>query len=682
MKYSQVKKRYFILLFFALVFSMHTYLHSNKEASEKKYLHEVANKQYQDYQIIYSKYKDISKMFFQTKINKPKIINFVKNRQRKELEEYLIGDYKKLRNFSIRQLHFHLPNNDSFLRMHRPSKFGDNLTKARLTVKYVNENLKPIDGFEEGKVFNGFRFVYPLFDNNEHIGSVEISFSALAFIKDIDTYYHKVSNFHIDKKVVDEKIFKDEKDNYVQSPLQQYYCQKSILEFIDIESKKRKFTKKQSEHLYKEIQKGDPFSKYSTDKDIITFMPIKHPITNKVTAVFTFRAKDMFITKNNTSRKIIFFSFIIVIAVLLLLLYQELRKREEIEEEIANKTEHIKELKERMELAFIGNNAGVYEWYMLDNSAYYSEQWMKMLGYKENELPAHLSTWKGRVHPDDIVAIMLNVKKSIKSKKRYIEIVHRLKHKNGEWLWVLGRGIIRYNKENIAYSMIGVHTNITKQKNLEIKYAQQAQIIEQIHDSVTSTNMEGVITKCNHGAEILLGYKSDEIIGQHVSKFYLDEDYNNIMKNFEILLKEGELHTEVRILQKSGKVIDIDLSLSLLKDENGTAIGMVGYSQDISSRKRAEKELAILNDTLESQVKEQVEKNKNQQLMMLHQSRLAQMGEMISMIAHQWRQPLNTLSVLTQTIALKHRRGKVTDEIMKNFDKDALKQMVLLIQYR
>ena len=76
-----------------------------------------------------------------------------------------------------------------------------------------------------------------------------------------------------------------------------------------------------------------------------------------------------------------------------------------------------KVLSQRMELALLGNNAGVYEWYMLDNTAYYSSQWMHMLGYKDNELPPYLSTWQDRVHPDDIEEVMLNVQKSIEAKK-------------------------------------------------------------------------------------------------------------------------------------------------------------------------------------------------------------------------------------------------------------------------
>ena len=255
------------------------------------------------------------------------------------------------------------------------------------------------------------------------------------------------------------------------------------------------------------------------------------------------------------------------------------------------KSEEMDNLKSRMELAFLGNNAGVYEWYMLDNRAFYSSQWMNMLGYAENELEPHLSTWQSRVHPDDIDEIMISVQKAIEAKEKNIETIHRLKHKNGKWIWILGRGLIRYNEENIAYSMIGVHTDISEQKAIELKYTQQAQMIEQIHDSVISTDMEGIITNFNNGSEILLGYMADEIIGKHISKLYIEKDYKSLGKSIEVLIKDGEFHTEVHLIKKSGKIIDADLSLSLLKDDKGNAVGMIGYSQDITIRKKAENKL-------------------------------------------------------------------------------------------
>lgn len=83
-------------------------------------------------------------------------------------------------------------------------------------------------------------------------------------------------------------------------------------------------------------------------------------------------------------------------------------------------------------------------------------------------------------------------------------------------------------------------------------------------------------------------------------------------------------------------------------------------------------ELEELNVNLDNKVKEEIDKRRKQEQMLLHQSRLAAMGEMVGNIAHQWRQPLNALSIIVQNIELSHRLNKLDDEFMKKSVNESL----------
>ena len=252
------------------------------------------------------------------------------------------------------------------------------------------------------------------------------------------------------------------------------------------------------------------------------------------------------------------------------------------------------QLKERMELALIGSKTSVLDWDFSDNSLYISPSWKEMLGFTDEELPNSLLTWKQRVHREDKKIVLSLLKKHQAKKIKYFENTHRLKHKDGHWVWVLGRAQILYDENGKKVRMIGTHTDITQEKELQLKYSRQAQIIEQIHDSVISTDLEGYITSWNMGSEQLLGYRADEMLGRHITSLYLEEDYSLLQKNIDTLMQKGEYKAEIRLVKKSKEVIFTDLSLSLLKDEKGKPIGMIGFSQDKSERKRSE-------DTLKKQ---------------------------------------------------------------------------------
>ena len=88
-----------------------------------------------------------------------------------------------------------------------------------------------------------------------------------------------------------------------------------------------------------------------------------------------------------------------------------------------------------------------------------------------------------------------------------------------------------------------------------------------------------------------------------------------------------------------------------------------------------QKQLSKINETLEQRIKEEVEKNRQKDLALINQSRYAQMGQIINMIAHQWRQPLNAISLLTQASVIKCKKKALTDEELDEFKRKTLLQV-------
>jgi polar amino acid transport system substrate-binding protein len=94
--------------------------------------------------------------------------------------------------------------------------------------------------------------------------------------------------------------------------------------------------------------------------------------------------------------------------------------------------------------------------------------------------------------------------------------------------------------------------------------------------------------------------------------------------------------------------------------------------------KRLHNKIHHLNQGLERRVKEEIEKNRTKEKMLLHQDRLAKMGEILSMIAHQWRQPLNNLSIINQILVIKYNRGELNQHVIDKFKRDSSKQITLM----
>ena len=176
----------------------------------------------------------------------------------------------------------------------------------------------------------------------------------------------------------------------------------------------------------------------------------------------------------------------------------------------------------------------------------------------------------------------------------------------------------------------------------------------------STTDLKGVITDVSQAFSNISGYKKSELIGKH-HNIVRDPSMNkNTFREMWYTIQSGNTwYGNIKNRNKDGSFYWVYAIVSPLYSY-GKKIGYSAIRQDVTSKKK----ILELNLKLEEKISLEVEKNRQKDKQLIEQSRLAQMGEMLSMIAHQWRQPLNAISFSSAGLELKAQLGKANSDIV------------------
>jgi PAS domain S-box-containing protein len=155
------------------------------------------------------------------------------------------------------------------------------------------------------------------------------------------------------------------------------------------------------------------------------------------------------------------------------------RKRAEAEREAA--LEALRESEERFRLAMEATQDGLWDWDIRGDEVYYSPGYATMLGYDPNELPTTVNFWIEHLHPEDRDAAVAANRACIDNRRDDFEIEFRMRAKDGQWRWILGRGkAVSRDADGRATRVIGTHTDITERKRAE---AQREAVLQALRES-------------------------------------------------------------------------------------------------------------------------------------------------------------------------------------------------------
>jgi diguanylate cyclase (GGDEF)-like protein/PAS domain S-box-containing protein len=280
------------------------------------------------------------------------------------------------------------------------------------------------------------------------------------------------------------------------------------------------------------------------------------------------------------------------------------------EQEVDSMTARIRADEEQLRHALEGSNDGLWDWNLLTNETYFSPRWKEMLGFHDDEFDNTYASWEERVHPDDLPPAIARIQTHLENPSEPYEALFRMRHKNGDWRWILSRARARRDTDGRVVRMVGTHVDVTEQKRLEsILYEERERALvtlRSIGDAVITTDADGLITFLNPIAETLTGWRNENATGRTLEEVFtiIDEITRAPLENLVTpCLSEGRvvgLGNRAILLNREGKEIAISDSAAPILNESGHINGVVLVFHDVSSARMLQRkiEFQALHDDL------------------------------------------------------------------------------------
>jgi PAS domain S-box-containing protein len=148
----------------------------------------------------------------------------------------------------------------------------------------------------------------------------------------------------------------------------------------------------------------------------------------------------------------------------------------------------LHESEERLSLAVKGSEIGFWDWQLDSGNVVLSPEWKAMLGYQDDEIVNSLEAWQSRVHPDDIERSMQLVSAHMVGTTEIYENLHRLRHRDGHYVWIMARGRALRDEKGHARRFVGTHLDISRQKALEERLREAEELQRQARQQAESAS--------------------------------------------------------------------------------------------------------------------------------------------------------------------------------------------------
>lgn len=293
-----------------------------------------------------------------------------------------------------------------------------------------------------------------------------------------------------------------------------------------------------------------------------------------------------------------------------------------------------------------------------------NETFYKIFGYKNSEVIGQSALILHKTKETYLHFANIAFNKVIKNQALFLE--YEFKHKKGNPIWLRISGDPIPTQEEVLW----IITDITDRISAEQKLKETERLLVNAEEiaHLGSWEMDLGKTKIKASKEVfnIFGIKTKKFKSNYneITEYISKKSIATFKKISNQALRYKTKQTkEIEILKGCGEKAFVQIQAKPLADPKNNKDKITGTFLDITKQKTDEQKIKTLNEKLNQEVQLQLEiiRKKDEQLQ--HQSRLVQMGEMLNMIAHQWRQPLSAISATTSLLTAKIMLNNYEKEI-------------------
>jgi PAS domain S-box-containing protein len=263
-------------------------------------------------------------------------------------------------------------------------------------------------------------------------------------------------------------------------------------------------------------------------------------------------------------------------------------------------------------------------------TTYMSPNVKEMFGYTAEEFcKGGGELWFSRIHPADLERVQRAFQALFEGNDVF-SVEYRIQCRDGRWIWAHDRAI-RTHVENGVIFADGVFSDVTERKRAEQAASQLASIVDSSSDAIIGKNPDGTIVSWNPAAVRIFGYSVEEAVEKHVSMLIAPERMHEMRDVMNRIVRGEHVDRFDSVcLRKDGSRFDASLAVSPIMDKTGTVLGISTIANDISLRKRAEREMLRAKEAAEDVARSKTESLAN--------------------ISQELRTPMNVLLGMTELV--------------------------------